>query len=146
MQGHNCGYRHRSYWRWLHAYFPDAQGAASTLEALAYDMPFGLTFRNAIWWHNAKPATLRRIQELEVVNDYAQLRWTLAGTLPDGSPLQVIAEALPPGIHHLPYTKTDCSGTFPVTNASLARAKLRIGKDNEILDTASGSVLEMGGA
>lgn len=146
VQGHNCGYRHRSYWRWLHAYFPDAQGAASTLEALAYDMPFGLTFRNAIWWHNAKPATLRRIQELEVVNDSAQLRWTLAGTLPDGSPLQVIAEALPPGIHNLPYTKTDCSGTFPVTNASLARAKLRFGKDHEILDTATGSVLEMGGA
>jgi hypothetical protein len=146
VQGHNCGYRHRTYWRWLHAYFSNAAGTASTLEALVYDMPFGLTFRNAIWSYNAKPITLRRIQELEIVNDSAKLRWTLAGILPDGSPLQVTAEARPPSIHHLPYTKTDCSGTFPVANASLARAQVRFGKENETLDTAGGCVLEMGGA
>ena len=51
VQGHNCGYRHRTYWRWMHAYFPHAQGAASTVEALVYDMPLGLIFRKAIWWH-----------------------------------------------------------------------------------------------
>lgn len=146
LQGHNCGYRHRTYWRWLHAYFPNAPGAASTLEALVYDMPFGLTFRNVICWHDTKPTTLRRIQELEIVNDPTKLRWVLAGTLPGGSPLQITAEAFAPEIHHLPYAKTDCSGTFPVTNASLARAQLRFGKDNEILDTAAGCVLEMGGA
>jgi hypothetical protein len=145
IQGHNCGYRHRSYWRWLHAYFRNAQGAPSTFEALVYDMPFGLTFCNAIWWHNAKPTTLRRIQELEIVNDPAKLRWALAGTLPDGSPLQITAEAFPPEIHHLPYAKTDCSGVLPVTNASLARAQVSFGRDNEALDTASNCVLEMGG-
>jgi hypothetical protein len=28
VQGHNCGYRHRNYWRWMHAYFPQPGGAA----------------------------------------------------------------------------------------------------------------------
>ena len=45
VQGHNCGYRHRSYWRWTHAYFPDGEGSANTLEALVYDLPLGMTFR-----------------------------------------------------------------------------------------------------
>ena len=146
VQGHNCGYRHRTYWRWLHAYFPTAQSAPSTFEALVYDMPFGLTFRNAVWWHNAKPTTLRSIQELEIVNDSANLRWVLAGSLPDGAPLQITAEAFPPEIHRLPYVKTDCSGTFPVTNASLAGAQVLFGQENETLETATDCVLEMGGS
>lgn len=144
VQGHNCGYRHRTYWRWLHAYFPNTDKASSTLEALVYDMPLGLTFRNAIWWHDAKPITLRRIQELEIVSDAAKLRWAFAGTLPDRSPLQITAEASAPEIHHLPYVKTDCSGTFPVANASLSRAQVRFG--NKILETTDGCVLEMGGS
>jgi hypothetical protein len=77
------------------------------------------------------------------VNDSTHVRWTLSGTLADGSPLEVSAEASSSEIHPLPYAKTDCSGTFPVTNASLARAQMRFGK--EILETATGAVLEMGG-
>ena len=34
VQGHNCGYRHRTYWRWMHAYFAGSAGTPSTLEAL----------------------------------------------------------------------------------------------------------------
>jgi hypothetical protein len=146
VQGHNSGYRHRTFWRWMHAYFPNPHGRASTLEALVYDMPFGMTFRDVVWWHDAKPVTLRRIQDKEIVNEPATLRWMLAGTCPDGSPLEVTAEALAPEIHHLPYTRTDCSGTFPVSNASLARAQVRFGPGlQQTLDTASGAVLEMGG-
>ena len=26
VQGHNCGYRHRTFWRWMHAYFPNPAG------------------------------------------------------------------------------------------------------------------------
>jgi hypothetical protein len=146
VQGHNCGYRHRTYWRWVHAYFPNPHGPASTLEALVYDMPFGMTFRNAIWWHGGKPLTLRRIQEKEIVNDSRNLRWVLAGVAPDGSSVQAIIEAASPQIHHLPYAKTDCSGTFPVANASLASAQVRFGNGpSQILETATGAVLEFGG-
>lgn len=146
VQGHNCGYRYRTFWRWMHAYFLDARGAPSTLEALIYDMPFGLVFRNAIWWHGAKPMPLRRIQEVEIVNQPAQLKWSFTAATPDSSPLEVTAESHAPELHHLPYTKTDCSGTFPVANASLAHAKVLFGKNrNEALETSTGAVLEMGG-
>jgi hypothetical protein len=45
----------------------------------------------------------------------------------------------------VPYTKTDGSGTFPVSNASLARAIVKLGQ-SETLETETGAVLEMGGA
>ena len=51
VQGHNCGYRHRNFWTWAHAYFPRPNGQASTLEALVYEMPLGLLFRRAVLWH-----------------------------------------------------------------------------------------------
>ena len=146
LQGHNCGYRHRTYWRWAHAYFSDHRGAASTLEALVYDMPLGLAFRSVVWWHEGTPITLRRIEETAIVKDADKLRWTLAGAAPDGSRLEAVVEAAAPEIHHLPYLKTDCSGTFQVANASLARSKVHFGKKGgESLETATGAVLEMGG-
>ncbi len=146
VQGHNCGYRHRTYWRWMHAYFTDPAGNPSTLEALVYDMPFGLVFRKAVWWHAAKPTVLRHIQEISVVNEQNQLKWAFRTTTPEGSPLEALVEVSAPGIHHLQYTKTDCSGTFSVANASLARALVRFGKNtSEILETEIGAVLEMGG-
>jgi hypothetical protein len=146
VQGHNCGYRYRTYWRWMHAYFRDASGRASTLEVLAYDMPFGLVFRNAVWWHEATPITLRGIKETEIVNDSSKLRWIFSGLAPDGSPVEAAVEGTAPEVHHLPYTKTDCSGTFQVANASLARAQVRFGKNGgDLLETATGAVLEMRG-
>jgi len=147
VQGHNCGYRHRTYWRWMHAYFPSAQGGASTLEALVYDMPFGMVFRKAVWWHGGSPIILKRFQEIDVARESARLRWKFRAQGPDGSPFEATIDAEAPGIHVLPYVKTDCSGTFPVTNASFANALVRFGKkDSKTLETIGGAVLELGGA
>ena len=146
LQGHNCGYRHRTYWRWAHAYFPNLRGSASTLEALVYDLPLGLVFRKAIWWHEGASITLRRIEETGIVNEADKLRWDFAGMMPDGSRVEAEVVAAAPEIHHLPYMKTDCSGTFQVANASLAHAQVRFGKNgSERLETVAGAVLEMGG-
>jgi hypothetical protein len=145
VQGHNCGYRHRTYWRWMHAYFPNAQGTPSTLEALIYDMPLGLVFRKVVWWREGKPIILRGIQESEIVNTPDKLKWVFLATTRDGLRLEASVEGHPPGIHQLHYTKTDCSGTFPVANASLASAQVRPGT-NTLLQTETGAVLEMGGA
>jgi len=146
VQGHNSGYRHRAYWRWMHACFESGCGTPSTLEALVYDLPFGMIFRKAVWWHGGKPIHLRRIEEGEIVNGPDKLKWTLSGTMPDGALVEVCVEGSSPEVHHLPYVKTDCSGTFPVANASLARAQVRFGKGGgETLETAHGAVFEMGG-
>jgi hypothetical protein len=143
VQGHNCGYRHRSYWRWMHAYIPHL-GSGSTLEALVYDLPFGLVFRNAILWHQNKFSSVRKITESLIDRSRARLMWNFSGRLEDGSPIEASIEGVAPGIHELPYTKTDGSGTFPVSNASLARAIVKLGQ-GETLETETGAVLEMGG-
>ena len=144
VQGHNCGYRHRSYWRWMHVYFPQP-GRASTLEALVYDMPLGLVFRNAVWWHGGKMHSVRKLKELEIVRTADKLRWKFSGQLPDGPTLEALFVGMTPGIHVLPYMKTDWSGTFPVCNASLAHAVVKL-SSGETLETNGGAVLEMGGA
>ena len=142
-QGHNCGYRHRTYWRWMHAYFPQP-GGASTLEALVYDMPLGLVFRKAIWWHGGKMHAVRKFKELEIVRSAAELRWKFAGQLPDGSSIEALLGGEAPGVQELPYTRTDWSGTFPVSNASLARSAVRLGTGESFVNE-NGAVLEMGG-
>jgi hypothetical protein len=145
LQGHNCGYRHRNYWRWMHACFPQSNGGGSALEALVYDLPLGLAFRNAVLWHRGKQLRVRKMKESAIFRSTAHLRWNFAGELDDGSPLEASIEGVAPGIHELPYTKTDGSGTFPVTNASLARAFVKLGT-HDTLETETGAVLEMGGA
>jgi hypothetical protein len=146
VQGHNCGYRHRSYWRWMHAYFPGAHGTASTMEALVYDMPFGMVFRKAVWWHGGTPVVLKRFQEIEIEREASRLKWKFSALDADDISMEATIDAAGPGIHVLPYVKTDCSGTFPVSNASLAHAIIRFGKNrDEVLETAGGAVLEMGG-
>jgi hypothetical protein len=144
VQGHNCGYRHRSYWRWMHAYFPKPDGGSS-VEALVYDLPLGLVFRNAILWHRGKPTQVRKIKELKIVRSSTHLHWNFSGQLEDDSPIEVSIEGVAPGIHELPYIRTDGSGTFPVSNASLARAIVKLGR-SESWETETGAVLEMGGA
>jgi len=144
VQGHNCGYRHRSYWRWMHAYFPQPDGG-STLEALVYDLPLGLVFRNAVLWHRRKTSQVRKIKELKIARSSAQLQWSFSGQLDDGSPIEAQIEGAAPGVHELPYTKTNGSGTFPVSNASLDRAIVKL-RQSETLETETGAVLEMGGA
>lgn len=144
VQGHNCGYRHRSYWRWMHAYFPQPNGV-STLEALVYDLPFGMVFRNAVLWHRGRASAIRAIKGLQIERSNERLQWRFAGKLPDGSSIEASVDGVAPGIHELPYTKTDGSGSFQVSNASLAHAIVKLGP-SESLETETGAVLEMGGA
>ena len=73
MQGHNCGYRHRSFWTWTHVHFPEAQSRGSTFEALVYDLPLGLFFRKAVLWHNGQIYTFRSLRE--DVRDSRELVW-----------------------------------------------------------------------
>jgi len=144
VQGHNCGYRHRTYWRWMHAYFRHPNGAASALEALVYDLPFGMVFRHAVLWHEGKANHLRHVKECEIVREAQRLKWAFVAKTRDGSRVEAHIEGHAPGIHRLAYTRTDGESTFPVVNASLARATLRIG-EKELLETDGGAVLEMGG-
>ena len=144
VQGHNCGYRHRSCWRWMHSYFPQADGG-STLEALVYDLPLGMVFRNAILWHRGQASAIRAIKELEIERSNKHLQWRFAGKMPDGSSIEASVDGVAPGIHESPYTKTDGSGTLQVSNASLAHAIVKLGPI-ETLETETGAVLEMGGA
>jgi hypothetical protein len=151
VQGHNCGYRHRNFWTWTHIYFPGSDrgsGAskATTLEALVYEMPFGLVFRKAVLWHEEKQYEFRRLQEIR--RDPDELGWSFRGSTKDGFRLEAVIDGAGPSIHRLPYVKTDCTGSFEVANNSLARAVLRLerpGRAIETLETSIGAVLEMVG-
>jgi hypothetical protein len=145
VQGHNCGYRHRNFWRWAHAYFP-RPGGPTTLEALVYKMPFGLTFRKAVLWHGGKQHVFRSLRE--VTEDPDKFEWNFGSVEKHG--LRLDAEFAGSGlsVHHLPYVKTNCSGSFEVVNNSLARAGVRVAQPDgsvELLETTTGAVLEMVG-
>ena len=144
VQGHNCGFRHRNFWTWMHASFPQSDGSLSTFEALAYEMPLGLRFRKAVLWHEGDRYLLRKMRES--LRDRQDMRWSFQAF---SRQCQLRAEIDAGGIsvHRLPYVKTDCSGTFEVSNNSRARAKVNLkldGKEQELM-TADGAVLEMTG-
>lgn len=146
LQGHNCGYRHRDFWRWAHAYFVRPGGPASTLEALVYDMPFGLVFRKVVLWHEGKSYTFRKMQEITA--DAKDFVWQFHAWSRTRHELEARFEGGGIGLHRLPYLRTDCKGSFAVANNSLARASLRLQHGNgevEELRTLGGAVLEMGG-
>jgi hypothetical protein len=146
LQGHNCGYRHRNFWTWTHAYFPRPGRTASTLEALVYEMPFGLVFRKAVLWHEEQEYVYRDLRE-DAGNREA-MRWKFQCVARSGFRLDAEIDGSGPGVHRLPYLKTDCSGSFEVTNNSLASASLLIeetGRPSEKLQTTTGAVLEMVG-
>jgi len=154
VQGHNCGYRHRNFWTWTHAYFlpcenrlPSARAAqASTFEALIYEMPLGLVFRKAVLWHEGKAHVFRGLQESR--RDADGLGWNFHCLTKDGLRLEAAIDGAGTGIHRLPYVKTDCRGSFEVANNSLSRAILRLGRSGrpvETLETSNGAVLEMVG-
>jgi len=144
VQGHNCGYRHRGFWSWAHAYLARPQGPASTLEALFYDMPLGLVFRKAVLWHEGKKHVFRKVRQVE--RDAGQLRWSFSAEH-DGLRLDAAFDGSGAGRHRLPYVKTDCSGSFDVINNSLAKASVRLERGGAVeeLNTTSGAVLEMAG-
>lgn len=146
LQGHNCGYRHRNWWIWTHAYFPRQQGRASTLEALLYEMPFGLVFRKAVLWHDGRRYVLRKLESTSLSRE--QMQWAFRCSGKEG--LRVTAEinGTGPSVHRLPYVKTDCSGHFDVKNNSFSSASILIenaGRPVERLVTPTGAVLEMAG-
>lgn len=146
LQGHNCGYRHRSFWNWTHAYFPRPNAAPSTLEALVYDMPFGLVFRKVVLWHEGKVYTFRDLRESS--SGAENFQWHFRSRARNGLGFEVFIDGRGPSMHRLPYVKTDCSGSFEVTNNSLASATLRLERPDgsaEKLETATGAVLEMAG-
>jgi hypothetical protein len=145
VQGHNCGYRHRTFWRWAHLYFPRTGAAPSTLEALVYEMPFGLVFRRAMLWHDGRAHEFRNLQEVRKPNEFG---WKFCCSAKDGYRLEAAVDGSGPSIHRIPYWKTDCTGSFEVANNSLAKAILRLegpGSRLEILETDIGAVLEMVG-
>ena len=154
VQGHNCGYRHRNFWTWTHAYFlpsdhrspSSTTGSASTFEALIYEMPFGLLFRKAVLWHEGKAHAFRNLRESR--RDAARLGWNFHGSQINRRRLEAVIDGAAPGIHRLPYLKTDCSGSFEVANNSLSRAIPRLerpGRPLQTLATSNGAVLEMVG-
>jgi hypothetical protein len=145
VQGHNCGFRHRHFWKWTHAYFPRDDKPASTLEVLMYEMPFGLVFRKAILWHDGQAYVFRHVREINC--DREKMEWKIR-CRSHSVDLEAAIDGTGPGIHTIPYFKTDCSGTFDVRNNSLASASLLLEKDNgytETLDSRGGAVLEMVG-
>lgn len=146
VQGHNCGYRHRNFWTWAHAYFPRSNGPASTLEALVYEMPLGLVFRKVVLWHDGETHIFRGLKETAL--NRQDLQWNFTCAPRNGFRLEAVIDGRGPSLHRLPYLKTNCSGTFEVANNSLASASVVIHEENkpaQTLQTASGAVLEMVG-
>jgi len=146
VQGHNCGYRHRGFWTWTHMHFPRANRSASTLEALAYEMPFGLVFRRAVLWHHEHQFVFRSLRESK--RDLQQLVWEFQSSNPQAASVEAAICGRTGLVHHLPYLKTDCSGDFEVANDSLASARVTLhlpGSPPEELSSDCGAVLEMAG-
>lgn len=145
LQGHNCGYRHRNFWTWTHAYFRGSAKPASTFEALIYEMPLGLFFRKAVLWHEGKEFVFRKFEEIK--RDRDNVQWEFRCFAPHGLRARVSIQGAGPAIHHLPYVKTDCSGSFEVANDSLANAVVMLERNGTVekLESDGGAVLEMVG-
>jgi len=144
VQGHNCGYRHRKFWTWTHAYFSHADRPPSTLEALTYEMPLGFVFRKAVLWHDGVQWVFRKFRESSDPGKDAH--WQFNSVSRDRIEMSVVIDGRGPSLHRLPYQKTDCRGMFEVQNNSLASASLTLRRPNgatETLYTSSGAVLEM---
>lgn len=145
VQGHNCGYRHRNFWTWAHAYFARPGKSATTLEALTYEMPFGLLFRKAVLWHDGQQYVFGNLKQ---TLDRERMRWDFCCAIRNRVKIHATIDAGGQSMHRLPYTKTDCSGSFEVRNNSLASASLLLeseGNPEERLETADGAVLEVVG-
>ena len=147
VQGHNCGYRHRNFWKWTHAFFARPGTSPSTLEALVYEMPLGLVFRNCVLWHEGREYVFRNLQE--TAHEPGALEWNFRCSGKNSLQLEVGIDGCGPGLHRLPYLKTDCSGAFDVLNNSLSSAVVRVrrpGAQIEELKAERGAVLEFAGS
>ena len=118
----------------------------STLEALVYDMPFGLVFRKAVLWHDGQAQVFRSLKEKK--RDPENLQWEFRCVTRGGLQMDVALDGRGSNLHRLPYLKTDCAGSFEVANNSLAEATVRLlqsGRPSEELQTRTGAVVEMAG-
>jgi len=130
----------------MHAFFLRPESPGSTLEALVYEMPFGLVFRKAVLWHQRKPHVFRNIREIS--KDRENLKWNFRCDTGNGLELEAAVDGQGRSLHHVSYQKTDCSGSFDVANNSIARATVSIRRRDglvEQLETTNGAVLEMTG-
>ena len=142
VQGHNCGYRHRNFWTWAHAYVPRIAMPPTTLEALTYEMPLGLVFRKAVLWHDGQQHVFRNLAETA---DRERMLWDFRCATRNGIRLHATIDGRGQGVLRLPYAKTDCSGAFEVANSSFASASLVLesaSRPSERIETTGGAVLE----
>ena len=119
-----------------------------------YDMPFGLVFGKAVLWHDRKQRVFRNLRESVSprgaggIPSPINFRWNFCCSSNDGLGLEAEFDGMGESIHRLPYMKTDCSGSFQVTNNSRAKALVclqRSGAADQHLETPLGAVLEMAG-
>jgi hypothetical protein len=109
-------------------------------------MPFGLMFRKAVLWHDGKQHVFHDLGKVQKAPE--DFKWYLRCSAEDGVELVAAIDGTGPGIHRLTYEKTNCSGSFEVTNNSLAKAVVRLERQGgrvETLETSTGAVLEMVG-
>lgn len=128
----------------MHIHFPCPGGSSTTVEALVYEMPLGLTFQKAVIWHEGREHVFRHLQNLQ--QDPNQLAWSFFCLNPKVCAVKVEVQARKGFIHHLPYFNTDCSGEFEVANDSLATARMtwyRPGSAPKELSTDTGAAIEM---
>ena len=147
LQGHNCGYRHRNMWTWTHLLALRSDGSMTTFEALEYDIGAGLMFRRALLWHRDVLYKFSRFSK--VFRDPESLQWKfMCSDASSGLGVEVMVDGGGESLHRLPYVKTNCSGTFEVSNNSLAVGSLvvrREGGNEEEISADGGAVLEMVG-
>ena len=111
-----------------------------------YEMPFGLIFRKAVLWHESRPYVSRNLREGR--NGRGDMQWEFSCSSREGLHLDAAIDGSGTSLHRVPYAKTNCKGTFEVSNNSFASASLVIRRQNlpeEKLETRTGAVLEMVG-
>ena len=147
LQGHNCGFRHRHLWTWAHCLHRGESGATTTFEALEYEIGLGIYFRRGLLWHEGTLHQLKRVRT--EYRDRSRMLWAFECRDPKtGVLVRAEIDGSGSSLQRLPYTKTDCTGTFEVCNNSLARANLIVrfpGRPELAIPVNAGAVLEVVG-
>jgi hypothetical protein len=98
-----------------------------------------------VLWHESRSYMINHLRELR--NRREEMQWVFTGGR-DDIQLEVALDGSGLSLHRLPYLKTNCLGTFNVSNNSLASASMvmtRADGSRETLQTGTGAVLEMVG-
>lgn len=147
LQGHNCGFRHRHLWTWAHGLHLNESGELTSFEALEYEIAPWLYFRRGLLWHEGRLYRLKGFRT--AARDRASMAWEFScQERQSGVSVAAIFNGGGSSLHRLPYTRTDCSGTFEVSNNSLASGNLRLAypdRPGVELSFNAGAVLEMVG-